>query len=143
MWKNIYDSLLQKLTTPWAEFLQKYSSCGRNVRDKFFSDIYSMSGLLLFLFSVLICCFFYYYLNARFGKYYSKKSYFLTMLINSLLIAIITFVTGKIILNDFICPTTIRILWLSIINFIYGAVLFFIVSVCIKWKSHMGKRTPF
>jgi uncharacterized membrane protein len=143
MWKNIYDLLLQKLTTPWAEFIQKYSSCGRNVRDKFFSDVYSLSGLWLILISIIICCFFYFYLNGRFGKYYSKKSYFFTMFINSSLITIATFVTGRIILHDFICPTTTRILWLSIINFFYGIIWFLFVSACIKWKSYMGKRTPF
>ena len=143
MWKNLYDEFLQRLTVPWAEFIQKFASCGRTVRDKFFSDVYPWAAFWLIAFSIVVCVFYYYYLNTRFGKYYSKKSYFLIMFINSLLIAIVTFINGKIFLGAFICSATTQILWFSIINFLYGAILFFIISVCIKWKSFMGKRTPF
>jgi len=143
MWKSLYDGFLQKLTTPWAEFIQRFAACGRNVRDKFFSDVYSWAAFWLIILSLLICVFYYYYLNGKFGKYYSKKSYFFTMFINGLLIAIATYITGKNILGEFICQTTTHILWLSVINFLYGAILFFLISLCIKWRSFMGKRTPF
>lgn len=143
MWKNLYDGFLQKLTSTWAEYLQRFTTCGRTVRDKFFSDIYSWAALWLILFSILSCAIYYYYLNAKFGKYYSRKSYFLTMLANSLLIAIATFISGRVILKSFICPTTTHLIWISIINFLYGAILFFLISIVIKWKSYMGKRTPF
>lgn len=144
MWKLLYDKLLQWLTSiPWAEFLKKHGAIGRTFRDRVYQDMYSYAGIYLLLISVISCIIYYYYLNSRFGNYYSNKSWCWWMFINSFLIALTTFITGKVIFGSFICPTTTHVIWLSIINFVYGLLLFFIISILVKWKSPMAKRTPF
>lgn len=144
MWKSIYDSLLQALTSPFATFIHSYGDCGRKVRDKFYTDIYPTIGLELFLITILILLIYYYYFNFRFGKYYSKVTYFTVLLINSLLVGVITYITAHSYLNKMICPVSSHLIWISIINFIYAAILYFLLSISIfKWLSPMGKRTPF
>ncbi len=144
MWKNIYDSILQSCTgITWTQFMHDNGAIGTTVRNKFFSSMYPYAGIYLLFFSIITCIVYYYYFNARFGNYYTQKIYYWNMFINSLLIGLSTFITGKVVLGAFICPTTPHVIWLSIINFFYGAILFFGISILIKWKSPMAKRTPF
>ena len=155
MWKNFYDSVLQFLTTPWAYYLTKYAAQGRLVRDVFFTDIYQFSGIILFLTCILSSVLYYFYFNKRFGKYYTKKTWIKWMVITALIISILTFFVGKSFVSSFICPTTPLIMWLSVINFVYGLFLFsFFSAICQLLAvlirrlfsydlSPMGNKTPF
>ncbi len=143
MWKNIYDSFFQILTIPWNEYLQKYTDCGKLVMDKFYISIYPLSGVLLVVSTLLLCIIYYYWFNLRFGKFYKRKSYFFFMIINSFVIGLISFIVAKSYLAKFNCTVTSQYLNFGVINFTYGAVLFFIVSILIKKWSPMGKKTPF
>lgn len=143
MWKNLYDFLLQSLTVTWAEFIQKNKSCGTLVRNNFQSKVYADVGLYLIVSTLIVTLFFYYYLNSKFGRYYSLKSWFIALLINSLLIGLLSYYATKSILDNPICDVSRHILWISIINASYAAILFFIVSIIFKIKSPMGKKTPF
>ncbi len=155
MWKYLYDALLQLLTSPWASFLTKFAKQGRLVRDVFFNDVYQYSGIILFLVCLVSCLLYYFYFNKRFGVYYKKRTWFIWMFATSFLIGILTFLVGYSSLNSFLCPTTPLIAWLSVINFSYGLILFFIISLVCQLVSilvrrffaldlsPMGNRTPF
>ena len=155
MWKYLYDALLQMLTSPWASFLTKFSKQGRLVRDVFFNDVYQYSGIILFSVCLISCLLYYFYFNKKFGKYYTKRSWFKWMFLTSLLVGVLTFIAGWSCVSSFLCPTTPLIAWLSVINFLYGLVLFFIISLVCQLiaimvrrlfsydLSPMASRTPF
>lgn len=155
MWKYLYDAILQLLTSPWASFLTKYPAQGRLVRDAFFTNVYQWSGIILFLVTVISCLLYYFYFNKRFGNYYSKRTWFKFMFVTSFIIAILSFFVGRSFVSTFICPTTPLVAWVSVINFFYGLVLFFIISLICQLVailvrrlfaldlSPMGSRTPF
>lgn len=81
MWKYLYDALLQLLTSSWASFLTKFAKQGRLVRDVFFNDVYQYSGIILFAVCFISCLLYYFYFNKKFGKYYTKRSWFKWMLL--------------------------------------------------------------
>ncbi len=150
MGKSLYDWFLQKLSYPWAEFLQRNAGCGRSVRDRFFSDIYTNSVLILFFLTICSCLFYYYYLNGKFGRYYKRRTYYFIMLINGLLVGTITYWSSVSTLSSFICPTMRLSFSLAFINFLYSIVLFFLLSLVIVkilplagLRSTMGYKTPF
>lgn len=143
MWKSLYDSFLQLMTMPWAKFIQDKKSCGRIVRDSFQNKIYGEIGLYAIAIAVFFSVFFYYYLNSKFGRYYAFKSWVVTLLLTSVLVGLATYFGAKNILDNPICDVSMHLLWISIINAVYAGVLFFAISLVIKWKSPMGKRTPF
>ena len=155
MWKYLYDAFLQKLTSPWASFLTKFAKQGRLVRDVFFNDVYQYSGIILSAVCIISCLLYYFYFNKKFGKYYTKRSWFKWMFVTSLVIGVLTFFVGRSCVSSFLCPTTPLIAWLSVINFLYGLVLFFIISLVCQLiaimvrrlfsydLSPMASRTPF
>lgn len=155
MWKSLYDALLQWLTSPWAEYMNKYAKQGRLVRDIFFNDIYQYSGIILVLICIISCLLYYFYFNKRFGSYYKRKTWFWWMIITSLVIGILTFLTGYSSLNSFLSPTIPLVAWLSIINFSYSIFLFLFLSIICQLVaflmrrlfsydiSPMASRTPF
>jgi hypothetical protein len=155
MWKLLYDALLQLLTIPWAQYLNDNKRQGRLVRDTFFNDIYGWSGLILFSVTMAFCLLYYFYFNRRFGRYYSLKSYFLSMVFSSFLIGGGTAIVAKTYVADFVAPTWSLVIWLALINFLFGLILFFLVSlicqvIAISVRrllsidlSPMGSRTPF
>ncbi len=155
MWKNLYDTLLQTLTTSWASYISSYSRQGRLVRDSFFNEIYQSAGAILVIVSLISTLLYYFYFNSQFGRYYKIKSWFKCMIFTSLLIGLATLIIGKSFLGSFSCPTFSLIMWLSIINILYGIILFFLLSVICQLfailvrklfyhdLSPMASRTPF
>ncbi len=155
MWKFLYDTLLQWLTSPWAAYMNKYAKQGRLVRDKFFNDIYQYSGIVLLSICIISCFLYYFYFNKRFGRYYRKRTWVKWMFITSLLIGILTFFVGSSSVASFLSPTTMLIVWLSIINLIFGIILFLLFSIICQLIailvrrlffydiSPMASRTPF
>ena len=155
MWKTLYDSLLQFLAGDWAKYLADNKAPGRLVRDTFFNSIYPYSGLILIGITLGSTILFYFYFNNRFGRYYKVRTWFLWMLISSTIIGIFTFILTKSFLSSFICPTTLLIICQSLINLLWGFVLFFILSLVLQAMaiiirklfhidlSSMGSRTPF
>lgn len=155
MWKSLYDALLQRLTSPWAEYTNKYAKQGRLVRDMFFNDVYEYSGIILFSISTISCLLYYFYFNKRFGCYYKRRTWSKWMVITSILVGVVTFIIGYYSLTSFISPTTHLIAWLSVINLFYSLILFGILSsICQlvatavrRWFSYdispMASRTPF
>ena len=143
MWKLIYDKVFQLLTIPWTEFIQRNADCGSNLRDRFYMDIYQSSGLILFIVTIIICFLYYYYFNNKFGNYYRKKTYFSFMITNSLVIGFFSYIIVKSNLSKLNCATSSQYLSIILINFLYGLILFFVISIIIKWWSTFGKRTPF
>jgi len=143
MWKSLYDSFLQSMTVQWAKFIQDNKSCGKAVRDNFQNKVYSEIGLYAIIITLILSVSFYYYFNLRFGRYYSLKSWIITLCLNSILVGIATYFLTKGILNNPICDASRQLLWISLINAIYAAIFFFLISLVIKWGSPMGKRTPF
>jgi len=155
MWKNLYDSLLQTLAGTWAKYLNEHGSQGRAVRDTFFNSIYPYSVLILIGISLVATWLFYFYFNKRFGKYYQLRTWFLWMLISALLTCICSYTLAKSFLSSYTCPTNLLIIWQSLINLLYGFILFFILSLIFQAiaivvrklfsfdLSPMGSRTPF
>ncbi len=155
MWKNIYDPVLIFFTQPWARTLSTGGAQGRSMRNKFFEEIYPTAGFVLLAVSIFFALLFYFYLNNKFGIYYKIKNWFATMLLSSVIVGVITFILANSLLNTFTIPTGSFIIWLSVINFIYGAIVFFIISlicqsIAIMVRrlfaydiSPMGNRTPF
>lgn len=143
MWKTIYDQFLQFLSSSWALYIQQNASSGRAVRDKFYSSIYMDAGLLLMFTTFLGCILYYYYFNLRFGKYYTFGSWIKYALLICFVLAMLTYLTAYYRLNDLNSPTGYHTLFISLINFLYGLILFFVFSCLMKWGSPMGKRTPF
>lgn len=119
MWKFFYDTFLQFLTSPWAEYMNKYKAQGRLVRDIFFNDVYRYSGLILTSISIISILLYYFYFNKRFGSYYRKRTWFMWILTTSFLVGVITFFGGRTYLTSFLSPTTYLVAWLSLINSIY------------------------
>lgn len=143
MLKGLYDRFLQSLTTTWAVFLEKNGDPGRLFRDQFTHNMYLNAFVTLVVLAALFCWFYYYYLNGRFGNYYRWWHYLTTLFCCALLVFSVTLVTGLLTYKKFVIPTGHHIFMLSVINFIYAAALFFLLSLVIKWGSVMGKRTPF
>lgn len=155
MWKFLYDALLQLLTSPWAEYMNKYDKQGRLVRDMFFNDVYQYSGIILLIICIISCLLYYFYFNRRFGKYYKKRTWVKWMVSTAILVAVITFFIGRNSLTSFLSPTTPLIAWLSIVNFIYSIILFLAISIICQVLailvrrlfsydiSPMASRTPF
>jgi hypothetical protein len=143
MWKNLYDSFLQSMTLTWADFMRINHSNGRLVRDNFQNKIYPEIGIYFIFVTVVMALFFYYYLNARFGRYYTLKSWLLILGLNSGIVWLVTYLRAKTILQGHVIDVSKQLLWIGIINAVYAALLFFVISVLIKWASPMGKRTPF
>lgn len=155
MWKNLYDSILQILAGSWAKYLSANGAPGRLVRETFFNSIYPYSGLILITVSLIATLLFYFYFNRRFGRYYKLKCWFLWMLLSSLIISFSTFILTKSFLSSFLCPTSLLIIWQSVINLLYGFILFFVLSLIFQAiaiivrklfsfdMSPMGSRTPF
>lgn len=155
MWKSLYDTLFQWLTSPWAEYMNKYAKQGRLVRDMFFNDIYQYSGIILFLICIISCLLYYFYFNKRFGSYYKRRTWGIWMVITSILVGLLTFIAGYSSLTSFLSPTTPLIAWLSVINLFYSLILFFILSIICQLVtilvrrlfsydiSPMASRTPF
>ena len=143
MWKSIYDSFLQLMTVSWAEFIRINKSTGRIVRDNFQSKVYPEIGLYLIAITLVLSLFYYYYLNFRFGKYYKKRAWVVILILNSSVVGIVTYLRANNLLDNPVIDVSKHLLWISLINALYAAILFFIFSLIIKWKSPMGKRTPF
>lgn len=143
MFKSLFDDPLQSITSSWALFLHKYGDVGKSVRDEFYMSMYPFAGFVLVIFSIISCLIYYYHMNRLFGDNYSKRTYFTTLIVNSLAIGIVTFTKARLLLKSFTCPTSPHIVGLALINFAFGAFLFFLISCFIKWNSPMGKRTPF
>ena len=155
MWKFLYDALLQLLTSPWASYLTKFAKQGRLVRDVFFNDVYQYSGIILFSVCLISCLLYYFYFNKRFGGYYKKRTWVKWMISTAVIIGLLTFFVGRSSLISFLCPTTPIVAWLSFINFGYGIILFFILSLLCQLiavlvrrlfsydLSPMASRTPF
>lgn len=142
-WKNLYDSFLQSLTSTWGEVLRTCGSEGRLIKDNFQNKVYPDIGLYLAGVTLITVLIYYYYLNAKFGRYYSIWFWFLTLLSNSIIIFLITYMRTQSILNSPVCNINRHILYISFINAFFAALLFFIMSLIVKWKSPMGKKTPF
>lgn len=155
MWKYIYDDILQLFTNTWAYFLSKYSAQGRLVRDEIQNTGYQQSGILLVIICLLSCLLYYFYFNKRFGRYYSKQVWFLWMFSTALSVAVATYLSVNSLLKPFVIPATPLVAGLSIINFFYGLILFFILSLIFQLisivirrifaidLSPMASRTPF
>lgn len=142
-WKSLYDSFLQLLSGSWAEVMRRCGSSGRIVRDNFQNNVYPDIGLYLAGITLISVFFYYFYLNVKFGRYYSIRFWFLTLLLNSIVIFFITYLRTKSILDSPVCNINKHILYVSLINAFFAAILFFIISLIVKWKSPMGKKTPF
>lgn len=142
-WKSLYDSLLQFLAGSWAEFTKGCGSAGRIVRDNFQKNVYPGIGIYLFVITIIFILFYYYYLNSKFGRYYSIKSWLFALLSNSSIVFLITYLRTKAILDSPVCNVSKQILFISIINAFFAAILFLILSFISKWRSPMAKRTPF
>lgn len=140
MWKSLYDTLLQWLTSPWAEYLNKNANQGRVVRDMFFNDIYQYSGIILLLICLISCLLYYFYFNNRFGKYYKRRTWGIWMVITSIVVSLLTFIVGYSSLTSFLSPTIHLIAWLSVINFFYSLMLFFILSIFCQLVSIIARR---
>lgn len=132
MWKSLYDAFLQWLTSPWAEYMNKYAKQGRLVRDMFFNDVYQYSGIIFFSICIVSCLLYYFYFNKRFGCYYRKRTWFIWILITSILVGVITFLVGRASLTSFLSPTTPLVAWLSVINFSYCFLgsIFILTPIC-------------
>ncbi len=147
MGKKIFDWLV---SPPWAEYLQRFAGCGRNVREKFFSDIYPNSLTWLLVFTVFSCLFYYYYLNGRFGRYYKRRFFYGIMIINAVIVGGITLWSSEASLKIFTCSTMRLSLTLAGLNALYSAGLYFLLSILIikvvplfGLRSTMGYKTPF
>jgi len=155
MWKSLYDSLLQFLTSPWAEYLNKNASQGRQVRDMFFTDIYPDSGIILLIWCLIVCLPYYFYFNKIFGKYFRRRTWAIWMVWTSIIVFFSTLFCGYDHLRSFLSITTHLIWWLSVINFFYSLICFFILSIICQLVSilvrelfsfdisPMASRTPF
>lgn len=143
MWKIIFDNFFQTLNLPWSQYLQKYTECGRSVMDSFYYNIYPTSGVWLIIISLIFCFLFYYYFNYRFGRYYTIKWYIVFSVLNCFFVFIVTFGIAYFNLHKFSCVIFSLYLIFGLINSLYSALIFFIISILIKWWSPMGKRTPF
>jgi hypothetical protein len=143
MWKFIYNKIFQLFTMSWTDYLQKSGECGINVQEKFETYIYQTSGFVLFGFTISFCVLFYYYFNLKFGNYYKLKTFLIFMLLNSSIIGIFTYIIVRSNLSKFSCIFSGQYLSFSFINFLYGMILFFIISIVIKKWSPMGYKTPF
>jgi hypothetical protein len=143
MWKDLYDSFLQSMTVSWAHFMAQNSSAGRVVRDDFQNRIYADAGLWLLVLSIGFSVIYYYYLNRRFGRYYSLGAWFVLLFISSLSVWLATWIRTRAILQDPSIDVSRQVLWMGLINAFYGAILFFLLALVLKWASPMGKRTPF
>jgi len=143
MWQKLYDSFLQFMTVSWADFLRMNRSAGRAVKDSFQYKVYPEVGLSLLVIGGMFAFFYYYYLNARFGRYYSVKSWLVMLFISSIVVGVVTYLRTKSILDGPSIDVSQQLLSLSLINTIYAAFLFLLMSLIIKWYSPMGKRTPF
>lgn len=141
--KSIYDYIFQLLNQPWNQYVQKYTECGRSVMDSFYYIIYPTSGVWLIIISLIFCFLFYYYFNYHYGRYYKIKWFIVFLVLNSLIVFLVTFGISYFNLHKFSCTLFSQYLSFGLINFFYSALLFFIISIIIKWWSPMGKRTPF
>ena len=143
MWKGLYDTFLQLVATRWSNYLAANGSCGQAVRNNFQNQVYPEAGIILIITTLAVSLLYYYYLNFKFGRYYSLTSWFWMMLTNSLIIGVITYFITRGNLGKPMCPVSNYIIWMGIINSVYGVLLFFLVSLVLKIKSPMGKKTPF
>jgi hypothetical protein len=143
MWELLYDGPIQGTTTPWRDYIHQYKSCGRMVQNHFQSSIYSWIGLELVAISFVFMLLYYYYFNYRFGRYYAMKSWIVTLSFNSITVALATYLTANSVLDNPICSVSTQLLWITLINALYAAVVFTLLSVLFKWWSPMAKRTPF
>lgn len=143
MWKALYDEALQSFTMRHAQLIQKYGTPGIKVKDTLTTSTYQDVGTLLIIITLIACITYYYYFNSRFGRYYSTGSWFKFMAIAAVFVAIGTLAVVVGDLSKSTVPVKNYYFWLTFINIIYTAFLFFIISLLIKWGSPMGKRTPF
>lgn len=155
MWKSLYDSILQTLAGSWAKYLSTNGAPGRLVRETFFNTIYPYSGLILIAVIIIATLLYYFYFNRRFGRYYKLRCWLLWMLLSSLIIGITTYFLAKSYMSSFLCPTSLLVIWQSVINFFWGIILFLFLSIFCQLVviavrkifsydlSPMGNRTPF
>lgn len=142
MWKLLYDQLVQLLTIGHAQYVQRYETAGRGVRNMLYTSTYLNAGVVLVATSLTVCVLYYYYFNMRFGRYYSSASWFRFAIINMVLTAVVTFLIVHNDLGKMSIPVKGYYFSLTLINIVYSIILFFIISMLIKWKSPMGKRSP-
>jgi hypothetical protein len=135
--------MLETFYMPWGEYLGQYKSCGKEVQEDFQYSIYADISLQLFAITIISLSFYYLYLNNRFGRYYSNKSWFITMLINCVIIALLTYLTARNILDRPVCDVSGYLLWISTINFLFAIIGFIILSFVFRLFSSMGKHTPY
>lgn len=141
--RKLYDLVLEAFAMPWGQYLQLNKSCGRKVQDLFQYNIYGKISLVLIFVTIISLSFYYLYLNNRFGKYYSNKSWVITLSTNSLIIAVFTYLVSKSILDNPACDASNQLMWISVINLLFSIFLFFLLSFIFRLFSSMGKRTPY
>jgi hypothetical protein len=143
MFKGIYDKAVQSMTVTWAEYLDKNGDTGRLFREEFTSNMYTIAGALLILLTLSSCLIYYYYFNGKFGNYYRWYHWLYAMSINAVLVGMLTMIIGFSLYKKLVCPTGHHVAMLGLLNLLYAALLFFFLSFIFKWKSVMGKTTPF
>lgn len=149
MWNLLYDRLVQLFAgLKWSVFLYQNNSDvnkATQLRNLFRNDLYSISGMVMIAISVLAAVVYYFVLNRRGGSGYAFKNrfWFTALLVNAFCIALvmlsisIRMSRGYSLLHPFkYC------LSLGLVNLIYSAILFFVLSLILKRYS-VASTTPF
>ena len=144
MWKSLYDGFLQAVSTKWTLFIAQASEqdIALKVRNTFNNDIYPSVGVMLIAVTLFFCLLYYYGLNNLPGYYFKIKYWFLFMLISVLSIAFLTYFlsSNEVKMFSIVKPQKF-ITALVMVNMFYSIILFYILSICIKWITP-AKTTP-
>lgn len=103
-------------------------------------DIYTYSGILLFLTSSFVAILFYWVLNRISAKYYKLKHWFFFLGINAFINTCWALICSYFV-GEFI-GLPAEVLLFAFVNFFYSIVLFFVISMIIKRGSPHAKYTP-
>lgn len=144
MWKRLYDGPLESFTVRWSSFINASddTAFAEELRRIFTTDVYSYAGYTLLLVTG-ICCYLYYYVLAKKPGYYFKLRYWLLFMgISAMIVLAATYFLSASELKKFSSLRPPSFAWnLAVINTLYSLVLFWIISVFIKWGSP-AKTTP-
>ena len=144
MWKSLYDPLLELFTLKWSTFIAQSvdSDLAQQLRNTFRNDIYAKAGSVLVIVTGLTCFFYYYVLAKRPGYYFKLKYWFTCLLAAAVIVFTLTYFLSASEVKMFSAVKPLKFTFnLAVINTLYSAILFWIISIFIKWWSP-AKTTP-
>ena len=125
-----------------ADFFDGLYSIFFTHSDPQFYDIYNTAGLTFVLTSLLFIILYYYVFNYFWARYYKLGHWFFFLIIDSIIILVVVLLicsSYELVISNYFSD----IFLFALLTSLFGAVLFFLWSLALKWWSKNAKYTPF